>query len=114
MKRQKIELTPSLKAEDFSPDTVVIATGYIKSVNAVKTKFDDDSTTSTLITVTDDAEKDKARADKGVFANMTSLNNCIDAFGEEDSAWIGRAVRVVCNKANYLNKKQLVVEAIKK
>lgn len=113
MKRQKQTITPALKADDFDTDSVVIATGYIREVKEVTTQFNEEGQTSTVINIEDDAEKDKSKALKGVFANIQSKNNCIDAFGDDDSNWVGKAVRVICNKDNPYKKKQLVIQAIK-
>lgn len=112
-KRQKVELVPSLKAEDYKDGDTVISTGYIKSIENVKTKFDDEGTTSTILYIDDDAEKDISKRTKGIFMNTMSNNNLVDAFGEEDSIWLGKAVKVICNKQNSYNKKQLVIQAIK-
>jgi len=111
MKVQKIELKQSLKAEDYESDSVVIETAYIISVEAVKTKFNEDGETSTLMTLRDDSEEGE-KAVKSMFVNMTSLNNCIDAFGDETTVWTGKAIKVVCNKDNFYKKKQLVIEPI--
>lgn len=111
MKREKFVLTPTLKAEDYEPDTVVIETGYIKDIQAVKTRFDDESTTSTVIVITDESEKDRSKADKGIFANTASINNLIDAYGEEDHLWKGKPVKVTCDKNNFYKKKAFVITA---
>jgi hypothetical protein len=113
MKFQKIELIPSLKAEDYDDGALVIATGYIKDVQAVKTKFNDEGTTSTIIFITDEAETNPKIKDKGVFTNSYSINNLIDAYGEESGLWIGKAVKVSCNKNNFYKKKMLLIEALR-
>lgn len=112
MKLQKIELKQSLKAEDFDADADAIATAFIKNVEEVKTKFNEEGEKSLLMTIEDVTEEDAKKQIKSLFINMTSLNNCIDAFGDDTKLWIGKSIKVVCNKENFYNKKQLVVEAI--
>lgn len=110
MKRQKFENARLLRAKEFKDGDTVIATGFIKSVADVHTKFNEEGETSTKITISDE----KSGETVAVFANVTSMNNLIEAFGDDDKHWIDESVKVVCNKENYLENLQLVIEPLTK
>lgn len=99
MKRQKIELKPALKAQDYKQDQIVKATCFIKEIIDVETKFGD----KTVITL-DDGDS--------VFMNAESNNRLLERFGEEDKNWINKAVKITCEKDNTFNKLMLVVSPI--
>lgn len=110
VKRQKFENARLLRAKEYEDGQTVIETGFIKSVKDVHTKFNEDEENSTKATISDE----KTGETVAVFLNASSMNNLIDAFGDDDKEWINKAVRVVCNTDNYLDKEQLVVEAVTK
>jgi hypothetical protein len=99
MKRKKIELKPCLKAQDFQDGQIVKVTTFIKEVVDVETKFGD----NTIIYLEDG---------DSVFMNATSLNNIINAYGEEDSLWIGKPIRVICKKDPVFSKNMFIIEPI--
>lgn len=98
-KRQKIELRPALKAQDYNEGEVLKPTAFIKDIQDVDTKFGE----NTIITL-DDGDS--------VFMNMRSNNNLVEKYGEEDKLWIGKGVRLVCETDKIFSKKMLVLYPI--
>ena len=105
--RKKIELIASLKAEDYKVGDYAVKSATIKSVQDVKTRFDEEGKPSTTLTFTDSEGKEGS-----VFVNMRSNNNLIDAWGENDSVWTGKMINVICEKDPTFSKKMLVIEPI--
>jgi len=99
MKRTKIELKPALKAQDFAENQVIKVTCFIKDIIEVETKFGD----KTIITFDDD---------DSVFMNAESNNRLIEKYGNDDSNWLNKAVKLTCEKDKVFNKLMLVVTPI--
>lgn len=99
-KREKIELRPALKAQNYKEGDVVKATAFIKDIEDVQTKFGE----SSVITFEDG---------DSIFMNDATNNNLVAAFGNEDEIWKGKAVRVVCEKNKVFDKLMLVAYAVK-
>lgn len=98
-KREKIEIKPSLKAQDYKEGEVVKSSIPIKDIVDVETKFGD----KTIITLEDG---------DAVFLNAESNNNLVDSFGKEDEHWKGKYVSVICKKDNVFGKLMLVIQPI--
>ena len=105
-KRTKQEFNPTLKAEDYDSGKVVISSGIIDSVKERHTKFNEEGENSLIVSI-----KDQMGGIVDIFLNQQGINNLVNAYGEEDGNWVGKQVRVTCNRDNYMKKKQLLIEA---
>jgi len=99
MKRTKIELKPALKAQDYKEGQVVKEQAFIKEVVEVETKFGD----KTILSF-DDGD--------AIFMNSMSNNGLIDAYGDEDSLWTGKPVKIVCEMDLVFKKLYLVAKPL--
>jgi hypothetical protein len=108
MIRKKFEQLPLLKAKDYKDGEVILKTAIIKDIREVHTKFNDEGENSTIF----DIEDSDTNITYTMFINQSSMNNLIDAYGDDDSLWLNKLVSVVCNTDNYLKNKQLVVSPI--
>lgn len=96
MRRTKIELKPALKAQDFNEGQSVKEGAFISSVTDVQTKFGE----NTIITLVDG---------DSVFMNAVSNNNLVSKYGEDDLLWIGKPIRIICEKDKIFGKNMLVI-----
>ena len=99
MKREKIELKASLKAQDYKEGQVIKPTCFIKEVVEVETKFGDKT-----IVKFDDGDS--------VFLNAESNNRLIDKLGNDDDMWLNKAVKLSCERDKTFNKLYLVITPI--
>lgn len=99
-KREKQELTPTLKVEDGFKG---MAKAEIISVRNIDTKHGE----KVLMTISDSDGKPH-----NVFLNVASMNNLIDAFGDEDDSWIGKMVTLTLETDEHYNKEKIVVQAL--
>jgi len=99
MKRQKIEMADTLKVDDGfkGKDNVEII-----SIKDIETKH---GKKSVLTVKFDDAKYD-------VFINVDSNNNLVEAFGDEDTTWIGKHVNLVVEEDKFYKNDKIVIKAI--
>ena len=104
MKRQKKELLDTLKADNYKLGGVVEQA----DIGAVKDLETNNYGTKTIMQfLTAEGEQ------KQVFLNSYSVNNLIDAFGEEDKRWVGETITIVCEEEPKFKKKMLIVKPYK-
>jgi len=99
--REKSEMVETLKAENF-PEKTIIGQFVITAFKDVPTKFGDKIV----------AELEKEGKKTSAFVNNISLGLLIDAFGKEDTAYIGKIVNVSCEKDEYFNKKMIKISPV--
>ena len=99
MKHTKVEVYPTLKVEDGFEGLDECKVVKVKTIN---TKHGD----KTVATVEHRQNKKDVRND--VFLNQLSINNLIDAFGEDDESWIDQKIKLVVEKDPQFNKKCIV------
>lgn len=99
MIREKIEIRPALKAQDYKEGAVVKSQVPIKDIIEVETRFGEKS-----VLVLEDGDS--------IFLNAASNNSLIDAFGKESDIWKGKFVSIVCEKDTIFNKLMLVVKPL--
>lgn len=104
VKRKKSELVDALKASDLKTDWE-IKDAEITEVKDVKTKFSDNE----RVVISFQDVKDDVKF--AVFVNQKSLNNLIDAFGEDDKKWIGEHCKLSLETDEKFGKKMIVIEA---
>lgn len=107
MKREKQEIIPTLKisvkagddlSKEFTPMQI-----SIKEVKDIETKFGK----KTVITVQAGEEEVY-----NLFVNSTSMNNLIDAFGDDDAMWIGKICNLVKGKNEKFENEMIVFEPV--
>jgi len=99
MNREKIELKASLKAQDYTENQIVKPTAFIKEIIEVETKYGD----KTIIKLDDN---------DSIFMNAETNNRLIDKLGRNDEVWIGKAVRLTCERDKTFGKLMLVLTPI--
>jgi hypothetical protein len=103
-KRTKSEMLDTLKADD---EDIILNLGdmQIISIKDIDTKYGE----KTVITL------EEVNSDKKVqvFVNAVSMNNLIDAYGEEDKKYIGKNVKLTIEIDEKFNKKMIVIHAVK-
>lgn len=111
-KRKKLEILPTLKVEPKKNDELAIkfseeyATDYIlDDVEDVGTQYGD----AVKLRLT--RRSDETRV--SVFVNATSMNNLIDAFGDDDTKWRGKVVKLSKQQSKGYDNEALIVDAVK-
>lgn len=103
VKREKVELAETLKAEAFDVDAIV-GQFEILEVKDQATKHGD----KIILTLRNNQSGDK----NSLFVNMYSNNAMIDKFGDDDKMWIGKLVEIVCQNDEHFNNKMLVCKPL--
>lgn len=90
-KREKTELLPTLKINPKKDDDLAIK--FDKDLEGIQVsivKIEDRNTNSFGEKVVATVEDTKTNKKYSVFVNGVSMNNLIEAFGQEDSRWTGK------------------------
>lgn len=102
-KRQKQELNATMKINPSKEDELSIpfeeTTATIESVRDLDTKHGNKT-----VTTLNDGKKSF-----DVFLNNMSINNLIDAYGDEDQEWIGKNVQVSKEKCERFDNEMIVL-----
>jgi len=88
-KRQKQEVLPTLKADDYKgkKDGEVIETGFLRGIKDIQTVYG----VKTVFTIEiNDTENEQIQ----VFANAQTLNQLIEDCGDEDNSWLGQPIKI--------------------
>lgn len=96
-KRQKNELSHTLKASDFKKPVK----GVISKIEDIDTKYGE----KTILTFTVEGDEKPY----SVFLNADSQNNLIDAFGDDDENWLNKPIEIKKEKDETFEKDKLVV-----
>lgn len=105
MKREKQELIPTLKVKVDENDDLSVELKKKMQVSIVEIKDIETRYKTKTIAIVQDADGNKYQ----VFLNTKSLNNLIDAFGDEDSTWKGRLCDLVVESAPAPYEKQKMI-----
>jgi len=107
--RKAIELTPTLKVSATSDDDMV----YAEDIEAVILSIRDLATKHGNRVIASFEGAIQGMPTKfDVFVNNLSMKNLNKAFGEDDTNWVGKNVRVTKKTNEKFGKDMLVIEAV--
>jgi len=105
--REPMKINPTMKMDATGENTIpfVEMQAVILSVEDVKTKYGE----NTKLVL----ENNKEELTFEVFINNFSMQNLCEAFGKEDTAWVGKIVELKKEVDNKYKKDMIVVHPVK-
>lgn len=109
MKREAKKILPTMKIDADADNELDLA--FVECQATIQKVFDVETKkygNKPALSVIDNDGKEF-----NVFVNNFSMQNLIDAFGDEDKAWIGKVVSLVKEHDETYNTEMIVIKAVK-